>query len=438
MDFMWWGLFLCNFSPSEIDFRIQMSKQYDTVIIGGGVIGLFSAYYLVKAGQRVLVLDKGPRQQASSHGNCGLVSPSHIMPLNSFDLIVKSVGWLFKKDAPFRIKPQFDRHFINWSLKFMKHASAKSIAKHSQAIHDLVLSSRNLFSAVLEEEGWDCHWSANGIHFVSNTRKEFDAYHEVNDYTRNFGVTAIPIKAPELLELEPALKENVYGSWFYDIDAWLKPDDLLHHLRVWLDDKGCDLINEAEVTDFKSSNGALEAVITRKQGDFLGNTFLLATGAWTPLLKNAHHLKVPIVPGKGYSITMKSPEIVPKVPINMLERKVVATPWKGSYRLGSTMEFAGYDDSLNKTRLEALKRGAAEYLREPYTDEVEEEWYGWRPMTYDGVPIIDRSPRHKNLYLAVGHNMLGLSMSTGTGKLVTELITGQKTHLNPSLYQYRT
>lgn len=415
-----------------------MSKKYDTVIIGGGVIGLFSAYYLVKAGKQVLVLDKGPIKQASSHGNCGLISPSHIMPLNDYDLIVKSVGWLFKKDAPFKIKPQFDQQFIKWSMKFIKHASAKSVAKHSQAIHDLVMSSRNLFTDVLEEEAWDCHWSANGIHFVCNTQKEFDHYNDVNDYTRNFGVEAKPVMAPELLELEPALKDNVYGSWFYDIDAWLKPDDLVSHLKTWLQANGCELINGAEVTDMKTSNGSLQAVSTRTHGDFEGSYFLLATGAWSPLLKGAHKLNIPIVPGKGYSITMKSPSVSPKVPINMMERKVVATPWNGSYRLGSTMEFAGYDESLNKARLEALKRAATEYLIEPYTDEIEEEWYGWRPMTYDGVPIIDRSPKHKNLFLAVGHNMLGLSMATGTGKLVTELMTNQKPHIDPSLYQYRS
>ncbi len=415
-----------------------MSKRYDTVVIGGGVIGLFSAYYLIKEGKNVVVLDKGPAQKASSHGNCGLISPSHIMPLNSFDLIVKSVGWLFKKDAPFKIKPQFDRQFINWSMKFIRHSTSSSVAKHSQAIHDLVMSSRNLFSDVLEEEKWDCHWSANGIHFVCNTQKEFDHYNDVNRYTRKFGVEAKPIMAPELLELEPALKDNVYGSWFYEIDAWLKPDDLVKQLKSWLIERGCEIIEEAEVVDMKERNGSLHAVVTKSGETFEADDFLLATGAWSPLLKKVHKLSIPIVPGKGYSITMKSPAISPKVPVNMMERKVVATPWNGSYRLGSTMEFAGYDETLNRSRLEALKSGAAEYLKDPYTDEVEEEWFGWRPMTYDGVPIIDRSPKHKNLYLAVGHNMLGLSMATGTGKLVSELITGQKPHIDPALYPYRS
>lgn len=415
-----------------------MSKQYDTIVIGGGVIGLFSAYYLVKSGQRVLVLDKGPVERASSHGNCGLISPSHVMPLNSYDLVVKSVGWLFKKDAPFKIKPQFDGKFIKWSMQFIKHASAKSVYKHSQAIHHLVQSSRNLFTDVLEEEEWDCHYSADGIHFVCNTQKEFDHYQEVNDYTKQFGVSAKPIMGPELLELEPALKDNIYGSWFYDIDAWLKPDDLVKELKTWLTKHDCDILHGKEVSDMKTQGDVLHAVTTTDQSEYSAPSFLLATGAWSPLLKDAHQLNIPVVPGKGYSITMKSPAIAPKVPVNMMERKVVATPWNGSYRLGSTMEFAGYDETLNKSRLDALKRAAEEYLVEPYTDDVEEEWFGWRPMTYDGVPIIDRSPRHKNLFLAVGHNMLGLSMATGTGKLVSELITGQKPHIDPSLYPYRT
>ena len=415
-----------------------MSKKYDTVVIGGGVIGLFSAYYLVKSGQQVVVLDKGPVQQASSHGNCGLVSPSHIMPLNSYELIVKSIGWLFKKDAPFKIKPQLDRHFLKWTTQFVKHASPKHVQRNTHAIHDLIISSRSLFAEVLEEEQWDCHWSANGIHFVFKTEKHFKRYHEVNDYTKDFGITAEPIVGQELLDQEPALRDDVYGSWYYDIDAWLKPDDLVKHLKTWLIDHGCEIINEQEVKEMKVAQGKLEAVITQDQQVYQGHAFLLATGAWSPLLKKEHKLNLPVVPGKGYSITMKSPKVSPKVPIIMEERKVVATPWNDSYRLGSTMEFAGYDESMNMTRLEALKRAATEYLKEPYTDEVEETWYGWRPMTYDGVPIIDRSPTHKNLFLAVGHNMLGLSMSTGTGKLVAELMTGQQPHIDPSLYHYRS
>ena len=110
------------------------------------------------------------------------------------------------------------------------------------------------------------------------------------------------------------------------------------------------------------------------------------------------------------------------------------TPMRTGYRLGSTMEFSGYDGTLNRRRLKLLTEGARHYLREPYGDVVEEEWYGWRPMTPDGLPVIDRSPALANVLIAAGHNMLGLSMAPASGKLIAELITGDKPHIDPGPY----
>jgi D-amino-acid dehydrogenase len=107
------------------------------------------------------------------------------------------------------------------------------------------------------------------------------------------------------------------------------------------------------------------------------------------------------------------------------------------YRLGSMMEFAGYDESIRKERVNLLRRGAEPYLREPWGETVEETWYGWRPMTYDGKPIIDRSPAHANVMIAAGHNMLGLSMAPATGRLVAELLDERPPHVDPAPYSVR-
>jgi D-amino-acid dehydrogenase len=115
-----------------------------------------------------------------------------------------------------------------------------------------------------------------------------------------------------------------------------------------------------------------------------------------------------------------------------MEHRVAVTPLQSGYRLGSTMEFAGYDSTLHRLRLELLRAGARPYLHEPYTEPVEEEWYGWRPMTPDGKPVIDQSPALSNAYIAAGHNMLGLSMAPATGKLIAELVAGAEPHIDPA------
>ena len=166
------------------------------------------------------------------------------------------------------------------------------------------------------------------------------------------------------------------------------------------------------------------------RANFTGNDVVLALGSWSPLLARQLDLRIPIQPGKGYSITYTTPSIAPKIPMTLKERAVCVTAWSSGFRLGSTMEFSGYDDSLNRTRLDALKRGAAEYLREPEGQTVTEEWFGWRPMTYDDLPLIGRPVRLRNLMTATGHGMLGVTMSAATGQLVSNIICGSELPLD--------
>jgi D-amino-acid dehydrogenase len=134
---------------------------------------------------------------------------------------------------------------------------------------------------------------------------------------------------------------------------------------------------------------------------------------------------------------MPRPKLCPKIPLLLEEHRVAVTPMQSGYRLGSMMEFVGYDSSINPRRLNILKDGAAVYLREPFCEPVQETWYGWRPMTYDGKPIIDRSPAYENVMIAAGHNMLGLSMAPATGQLVADLLTGQSPRLDAAPYSVK-
>ena len=128
---------------------------------------------------------------------------------------------------------------------------------------------------------------------------------------------------------------------------------------------------------------------------------------------------------------MPTPSIMPKTPMIFEETHVAITPMKTKYRIGSTMEFVGYDTSINPKRLALLRSSAEKYLHEPHCEPIEETWYGWRPMTWDGKPVIDRSPALNNVWIAAGHNMLGLSMATGTGKLISEIMLDEKPHIDP-------
>jgi D-amino-acid dehydrogenase len=171
--------------------------------------------------------------------------------------------------------------------------------------------------------------------------------------------------------------------------------------------------------------------VTGPDGEIPADAFVVATGAQSPRLSRQLGCRIPIQPGKGYSITMPRPARCPRIPIIFQEHKVAVTPMKSGYRLGSTMEFSGYDESLNRRRLDLLLEGARQYLHEPYTEPVESEWFGWRPMTYDGKPIIGPTPAMQNVHIAAGHSMIGTTLATATGKLIAELVDDRPPHIDP-------
>jgi D-amino-acid dehydrogenase len=303
-----------------------------------------------------------------------------------------------------------------------------------EAIQALLASSRRLYDELMRTEGLACEWEARGLLFAFRERAALEHYGETVQLVReHFGLNPKRYDGDGLAALEPALKPGLAGGWHYDTDAHLRPDRLMTSWRRLLESRGVEVREGCAVTAWEPERGRARAVVT-SQGQLTADAFVVATGAWTPLLNRQLGCKVPIQPGKGYSITMPRPAKCPAIPLIFEEHRVAVTPMHSGYRLGSTMEFAGYDTTLKRQRLDLLRAGASHYLQEPWCDPVEEEWYGWRPMTPDSVPIIDRSPVLANVWMAAGHNMLGLSMAPATGKLIAELLGDATLHLDPRPY----
>ena len=243
------------------------------------------------------------------------------------------------------------------------------------------------------------------------------------------GMQAETIDGNSARAMEPALNDGVVGAYYNRIDAHLRPDRYSAELARVIRAAGGIIHEATTITGFEIAAGRIAGVHTDR-GKFAGRDVVLALGSWSPLMARQLELRIPIQPGKGYSITYTRPETCPRIPMTLKECAVCVTGWTDGYRLGSTMEFAGYDSRLNRKRLDALRRGAALYLHEPEGPDVVEEWYGWRPMTWDDLPIIGRTATPENLVVATGHGMLGVTMSAATGLLVSELITGESTTLD--------
>ncbi len=400
------------------------------IIVGSGVVGAASAYFLSKAGWTVTVIDRGEFGMGCSHANCGYVCPSHVLPLTVPGAVRSALKAMLSRNAPFSIKPRLDPALWGWLFRFARRCNVRDMMEAGRALHALLMSSRGLYDDLMKSEPFDCEWEPRGTLLVFQNPGPFQHHGETAHLLReHFGLSAERIDGDKLLEMEPALKPGLAGGWLYRGDAYLRPDRLMSSWRRILEARGVTIREHCEMSGFRTEAGQARA-LTTTQGEIPGEAFVVAAGAWTPLLDKHLGCRVPIQPGKGYSITMGRPKPCPVWPMLFEEHRVAVTVWPSGYRLGSTMEFAGYDATLNRSRLELLREGAKPYLHEPFGEPVVEEWYGWRPMTYDGKPIIDRSPTLSNVMIAAGHNMIGVAASPATGKLVAEMLSNETPHID--------
>lgn len=408
-----------------------MNSSAETIVVGGGVIGAACAYYLAKSGRRVRLIEQGEFGAGCSHGNCGYICPSHILPLAAPGAIWPAIKALFQRNSAFKIRARFDPTLWSWLIRFAWRCNRHDMLETGRALQAMLNASRTLYGELMQAELADCEWEERGLLFVFQSRAGFDHYAETDELLRHeFGLGATGYDGEQLVKLEPALKPGLGGAWHYETDAHLRPDRLMVAWRRRLEELGVVIQTHCVMQGFERC-GKLVTKVRTSQGTLEADAVVIATGAWTPLLAEQLGCAIPIQPGKGYSITMPRPQRCPQIPMIFEEHRVAITPFEAGYRIGSTMEFAGYDAELSAARLSLLRNGADLYLHEPFGDRVLEQWAGWRPMIYDGKPAVGAVPGAENLFVAAGHGMLGISLAPSTGKLMAELLNRQTPHLDP-------
>lgn len=406
-----------------------MESNKDVIIIGGGVIGLACAHYLIDNGASVRIIEKDEIGHGASHGNCGLLYFSDVIPLCSPGTVSHEMVRTLKRTSPLYIKPTLDYKRWIWLLKFALKCNAANMKQTAMEKYEILNYSIRLFETLLAMDTMDCDFEKKGILSVFKEKQNFEKYQATNDFLATYHMEARRIDQKELQQIEPALRNDIAGAWLNENDWHLRPDMLMSSWRKHLCKKGLVIEEHCKVLEFNTIGNSVTGVNTVK-GHFTADTFVLATGAWAPQTLQQLKLDLPVQPGKGYSITMERPGLCPTYPCSLYEKSMVATPWKSGYRLGGTMEFSGYNDHLNPERLAKLISGATAFLKEPLGHPVIEQWTSLRPMTYDDMPIIDFAPALGNLVIATGHGMLGITLATGTGKIVCDLVYGKTPEIN--------
>lgn len=404
------------------------------VVVGAGVVGIACAHYLSAAGLQTTVIDRDTIAGACSHGNCGYISPSHVLPLTEPGALTLGFKSLFKPNTPFRIKPRFSPALWHWLWQFARRCNQRQMLAVGQHLQAILESSITEYRRLKIEGLFDGQWKESGLLNVLRTEQGVKAFARTDRFmSEHFGVAAQPIAGADLTDFEPTLKPGLAGGFYYPQDAMVRPDLVNTQWSASLKARGVTFIEQCEFQRLKRTQGRVTHVETT-QGELPVDVVVFATGAWSSRLADELGCRLPVQPGKGYSVTTQRPERCPRYPILFPEHKVGVTPFDDGYRIGSMMEFAGFDESIPPQRIAQLRASADVYLTAAATQAQEETWFGWRPMTWDSLPIIGPVPGSEQCFLAVGHNMVGMSMAAATGKLIAEMVQGQSTHIDASAF----
>lgn len=399
------------------------------IVIGGGIIGLCSAYYLEKEGHQVTVIDQSNMDAGASYVNAGYLSPSHIIPLSAPGVMKKGLKWMFDSKSPLYIKPRLDSDFLKWTYAFNKSCTADHVNKSITPIKELALLSQELYDDIKANEHFDFQYKKDGLLMLCQTEKALQAEIKTAELAMKEGLEAKVVDLSDLKHLEPEVRLNVIGGTYYKCDSHTTPHEFMNDMKRYLKTKNVLFYPNEKVIDLKIKTDKIDAVITENQ-TLNADEVVLAAGSWSALLSKKLGIKLLLQAGKGYRINTERPTGV-RLPTLLVESKVAVTPMNGFTRFAGTMELGGINDTINKTRVDAIAEAVHKYYPEITVTESEKQDVasGLRPVSPDGLAYIGKSSKCKNLTIATGHAMMGWSMGPGTGKLVSELISDK----SPSL-----
>jgi D-amino-acid dehydrogenase len=405
------------------------------IVAGGGIIGLCTAYYLQKAGHEVCLIEKGDLQSGTSFGNAGYISPSHFVPLASPGIIAQGLRWMLSSSSPFYIKPRLDMDLIKWGMTFWKKSGKSTMERNIPPMNEILQLSRHLSSEIKNELGNTFRMAEDGCLMLYKNASTEKHEIEMAEDAAKLGIETRIYTAAEIQAMEPDVEVNVRGGVLYPIDAHLHPGDFMQTLKQHLLESGVSLQLNTEITGFERKGRKVTTVLTNN-GAFSGDEVVLATGSWLNLSTRDLGIELIMQAGKGYSMTFENVEKNLHYPSILVDDRVAMTPMGGDLRMGGTMEISGLNSNVLIKRAEAIFKAAKSYFPNlpvsfPSKDKI---WFGWRPLSPDGLPYIGRHSKYDNLIIAGGHAMLGISMAAATGKIVEEIASGKQTSMDISAF----
>ena len=401
-------------------------SRLQTVVIGGGVVGAATAYYLAKQGQQVTLLEQGELASGCSHGNAGQVTPGHL-PLPQPGTMWRNLRWLFKPTSPLYVAPRLDLNLIQWLWQFNQACNEPHLRKATKVLCELGEASAVLFDQLANDIG--LRYQNKGRLEICRSEKTFSAACDEADLLQECGFESQRLCGNQVQQLEPAIQTDVAGAIYYLNSGYCNPQELVKQLATAAQACGAVVKQNTPVTDLRIKRGHLVAVVTAHE-EIKADALVLACGSWAPQLARRLGMRLPVQPGKGYHLDVERPPAAPAMPVVLIEERIFVTPIDDFLRLAGTMEFSGFNLRQRPARIDMLASGASRYLPGVRQAPERSRWCHLRPMTPDGLPIIGRVPHIKNVWIATGHGMLGVTQGPITGKLVADSIVAGKTSID--------
>jgi D-amino-acid dehydrogenase len=410
----------------------------ETVIIGGGVIGLFTAYYLVKKGiENIVILDKSDGIEGCSFGNAGMIVPSHFIPLASPGIIAKGVKWMFDSKSPFYLKPRLNLNLLRWGLAFYKNSNEKFVEKSAPLLRDLSLLSKKLYQDLNSSKDFDFNYHEKGLLLYCLSQETLHEEQETADYAIKLGLKAENLNLAEIKKLEPQLDFKGVGAVYYPGDAHLNPRLLTESLQKYVQAKGVKIISQAEIKSIETSSDKIEKInftINNHSQTLQPEKVILAAGAWSQKIAKMLKIYLPMQAGKGYSLeTPQQNKNKFTIPSILVESRVAITPFdSNTVRFGGTMELAGLNNKIDLNRVKGITEAVPKFFKNISEPQIEpgKIWHGLRPCSPDGLPYIGVSKVFSNFYFNTGHAMMGISLAPASGKILTEIISNEKAKID--------
>lgn len=408
----------------------------NVIIVGGGVIGLFSAYYLQKAGYHVTVIDNGDISDGCSFGNMGYMSPSHFIPLASPGIIGEGFKYMMSSTSPFYIKPRLNMDLMRWAWHFYKSSNVATVKKNAPHLNNILQLSRQLMNDVRDTIGDNFMMEEKGCFMMCKSEKTLDHEFHLADEAEKFGLKVIRLKRAGVQDLEPEVETDVAGAVLFKDDCHFHPGKMMHSLHQYLIPRGVSFQLNTSVKGFEKNGGQITAVLT-DEGTFACENLVIAAGSWLPVVGKMLGINLLLQPGKGYSHTYPHIEKNIHYPAILVDGRCAITPWKNMLRVGGTMELSGYNNNVLDNRVIGIYNSVKSFYPGLHLEgeKRSDTWNGLRPVSPDGLPYISKTEKYSNVVFAGGHAMLGISQGPGTGLLVSELLQGKETEIDVSAFR---